>query len=189
MRRVAPVFSILLLVLAALGILAAVRGGGRGGGPRDASLRVRAEGPMLVLHGVDVKEIRPGAAMIRLQSDRASYSILARDLAAEGVTVALPTSAGEIVVKAPLASWNMDAGIVRLPDGGRAAGAGGWSASVPEARIDISAREMTASVASVSGPGVSVEGRDLVWKWKDGTLTMDAARGRVLPGKAARRDG
>ena len=189
MRRFPAVLSILVLALAALGILAAVLGGGRGVGPRDASLRGRAEGPTLVLHGVDVKEIRPGGAMIRLQADRASYSILAHDLAAEGVTVALPAPAGEIVVKAPVASWNMDAGIVRLLDGGRAAGAGGWSASVPEARIDFSAREMTASAASLSGPGVAVEGRDLVWKWKDGTLTMDAARGRVLPGKQVRRHG
>lgn len=189
MRRVPAVLSILVLALAAVGILAAVLGGGRAGAPRDVSLRGGGEGPKLVLHGVDVKEIRPGGAMIRLQSDRASYAIMSRDLAAEGVTVALPAPAGEIVVKAPLASWSMDTGIVRLPEGGRAASAGGWSASVPEARLDLSARELTASAASLSGPGVSVDGRDLVWKWKDGTLTMDAARGRVLPGKAARRHG
>ncbi len=189
MRRVPPAISILVFALAALGLLAAVLGGGRGGAPRDASLRGGGEGPKLVLHGVDVKEIRPGGATIRLQSDRATYSILAHDIAAEGVTVALPAPAGEIVVKAPLAIWDMDSGIVRLPDGGRAAGAGGWSASVPEARIDLSAREMTAGGATLSGPGVDVEGRDLVWKWKDGTLAMDAARGRVLPGKAVPRHG
>ena len=189
MRRAPVVFAILVLALAALAILAAVLGGGRGGAPRDVSLRGGEEGPTLVLHEVDVREIRPGGAMIRFQSDRASYAILSRDLAAEGVTVALPAPAGEIVVRAPLASWNMDAGIVRLPDGGRAAGAAGWSASVPEARLDLSAREMTASGASLSGPGVAIEGRDLVWNWKDGTLTMGAARGRVLPGKAVRRHG
>lgn len=189
MRKIPSVLSILVLALAAVGILAAVLGGDGGGAPRNVSLRGGGAGPKLVLHGVDVKEIRPGGATIRLQSDRATYLILEHDLAAEGVTVALPAPAGEIVVRAPLAAWDMDAGIVRLPDGGRAAGAGGWSASVPEARIDLSAREMTASGATLSGPGIAVEGRDLVWKWKDGTLAMDAATGRVLPGKAARRHG
>ena len=189
MRRVPVVVAISVLALAALGILAAFLGGGRAGAPRDVSLRGGGEGPTLVLHGVDVREIRPGGTVIRFQSDRASYSILSRDLAAEGVTVALPAPAGEIVVRAPLASWKMDAGIVRLPDGGRAADAAGWSASVPEARLDLSAREMTASGASLSGPGVAVEGRDLVWRWKDGTLTMNAARGRVLPGRVVRRHG
>ena len=189
MRRGPAVLSILVLALGALGILAAVLGGRRAGAPRDVSLRGESEGPKLVLHGVDLKEIRRGGAVIRLQSERASYAIMSRDLAAEGVTVALPAPAGEIVVKAPLASWSMDAGIVRLPEGGRAAGAGGWSASVPEARLDLSARELTASDASLTGPGVAVEGRDLVWKWKDGTLTMETAKGRVLPGTAVRRHG
>lgn len=189
MRRALPVVATLVLALAALGVVAAVLGGSRSRAPRDAALRRAGEGPMLVLQGVDVREIRPGGTMIRFRSERASYAVLARHLSAEAVTVALPAPEGEIVVEAPLASWDMDGGIVLLPDGGRGEGAGGWSASVPEARLDLSAREMTASAASLSGPGVSVEGRDLVWKWKDGTLTLDAATGRVLPGKVARRHG
>lgn len=189
MRRALPVFATLVLVLAALAIVAAVPGGPRGRASGDASLRRAGEGPMLVLREVDVKEMRPGATTVRFRSDRASYAILARHLSAEGVTVVLPGPEGEIVVEAPLASWDMDAGIVLLPGGGRGAGAGGWSASVPEARLDLSARKVTAGSASLSGPGVSVEGRDLVWMWKDGALTLEAATGRVLPGKAARRDG
>jgi hypothetical protein len=189
MRRALPVAAILVLALAALGVVAAILGGWRGRAYRDASLRSAVEGPMLVLHGVDVREIRPGGTTIRFRSERASYAILARHLSAEDVTVALPAPEGEIVVEAPLALWDMDAGIVLLPEGGRGGGAGGWSATVPEARLDLSVRQMTASGASLSGPGVSVAGRDLVWKWKDGTLTLEAATGSVLPGKASRRDG
>ncbi len=189
MRKARPVFALLVLALAALGILAVVLGGGRRGASRPATLTGGGDGATLVLYGVDVDEYRPGGTVIRLRSDRASYSILKRDLSAEKVTVALPSPGGEIAVEAPLALWNMDAGIVRLPEGGRAAGAGGWSASVPEARLDLSAREMTAAGASLSGPGLALEGRDLVWRWKDGMVTMESARGRVLPGKAVRRHG
>ncbi len=188
MRRAAPIAAtVVLAALVLFGIMSSVTGGKRRGAPRDVALQAEAEGPKLVLHGVDVREFRPDGTAIRFRSDRASYTILTRDLSAEGVTVALPAPAGEIVVKAPLAFWSMDAGIVRLPEGGRGEGLGGWSASVPDARLDLSAREMTASAATLSGPGVEVRGRDLVWRWKDGTMTMDAASGRVLPGKVARR--
>lgn len=189
MRRGLAVFAAAVLALVVLGAAAATLAGCRGRASREASIRSAVEGPMLVLHGVDVAEVRPGGTTVRFRSDRASYAVLERHLSAERVTVALPAAEGEIVVEAPLASWDMDAGIVLLPEGGRAGGAGGWSASVPEARLDLPAREMTAGSASLSGPGVSVEGRDLVWKWKDGTLTLDAATGRVLPERAARRDG
>lgn len=189
MRRARPVIAVVVLALAALGILAAVHGGGRRGASRVASLKGGEAGANMVLHGVDFREIRPGGETIHLRSGRASYAILRRDLVAEDVTVRLLEPSGEIVVKAPLASWSMDAGIVRLPQGGRAEGAGGWSASVPEARLDLSARAMTAGGASLSGPGVAVEGRGFVWRWNDGTMTMDSARARVLPGKAAPRRG
>ncbi|MGE5188549.1 MAG: hypothetical protein ACM3NF_00660 [Gemmatimonadota bacterium] len=189
MRRALPVLGTLVVALAALGAATAMLGGCRSRASRDASFRRPAEGPTLVLQGVDFTEIRPGGARIRLRSDRASYAILARHLSAGEVTVTLPEPDGEIVVQAPLASWDMDAGVVLLPRGGHGAGAGGWSVSVPEARLDLAAREMTAGDASVSGPGVAARGRDLVWRWKDGTLALDAASGRVLPAKAARRRG
>ncbi len=185
-KGVLAIVATVFVALAALGILAAVLGRDRGGAPRDVALRAETEGPRLILHGVDFVEIRPGGMAIRLQSDRAFYAILGHDLTAEQVSVAVPAHSGEVVVKAPLAVWNMDAGVVRLPDGGRAADAAGWSALVPEARLDLPAREMTASGASISGPGVALEGRDFVWRWRDGTMTMDAPRGRVLPGKAPR---
>ncbi len=187
MKRTVPIVSATVVVaLAALAILAAVRGRDRGGAPRDVALQAEAEGPKLVLHGVDFVEIRPGGTAVRLRSARAWYAIVRHDLTAEDVAVAVPAPSGEIVVKAPLVVWNMDAGTVRLPDGGRAADAGGWSATVPEARLDLPAREMTASDASISGPGVALEGRDFVWRWRDGTMTMDAPRGRVLPARAPR---
>ncbi len=187
MKKTVPVvLATVVVALAALGILAALRGRDRTGAPRDVALQAESEGIRLVLHGVDFVEIRPGGTAIRLQSERASYAILGHDLTAEDVAVAVPALSGEIVVKAPLAVWNMDAGVVRLPDGGRAADAGGWSALVPDARLDLPAREMTASGASISGPGVALEGRDFVWRWREGTMTMDAPRGRVLPAKAPR---
>lgn len=189
MRRAPLVFATLLVVLVALGIMAAVLGRGGGDASRGAALRAQEKGPTLVLQGVDLTEIRPGGTDLRLRSDRASYSILAHHLSAEAVTVALKAPAGEIVVTAPLAAWDMDSGIVRLPQGGEAAGGGGWAASVPEARLDLSARELTASAASITGPGVAVEGLRFVWRWKDGTMSMDEARGRVVPGQAGGRHG
>jgi len=187
-RRAAPlVFAGVVLAVIALGILAAIDGRDRGGAPRREVFREKVEGPSLVLQGVDFREIRPDGATVRLQSERASYAILDHGLSARGVTVVLPGTRGEIVLNAPLAAWDMDAGIVRLPEGGRAEGAGGWSATVPDARLDLPARRMTATDAILSGPGLELEGRDLVWSWKDGTMTMDAARGRVLPGKVVRR--
>ncbi len=189
MRRVTPLVTAAAVLALAAAVLVARGGRDRAGAPRDVALGAETEGPRLVLHGVDFVEIRPGGTAIRLQSDRASYAIIRHDLTAEGVVVAVPAPSGEVVVKAPVAAWDMDAGIVRLPAGGRAAGAGGWAAAVPEARLDLAAREMTAAEASLSGPGVTVEGTDLVWRWKDGTMTMDAPRGRVLPGKAAGRHG
>ncbi len=187
MRRIAPfVFAGVVLAVVALGILAAT-GRDRGGAPRRETLRGAEWGPSLVLQGVDFREIRPGGETIRLRSERASYSILGRGLSAREVTVVLPATAGEIVLNAPVAAWDMDAGVVRLPDGGRANAAGGWSAVVPDARLDLPAGRMTATGASLSGPGLDLKGHDLVWSWKDGTMTMDAARGRVLPGKVVRR--
>ncbi len=187
MRKVAPVvFASVVLAVIALGILAATVGRGRGRAPRREVLRQPVEEARLVLHEVDFREIRPDGATVRLQSDQASYGILGHDLSAQRVTVALPTPTGEIVLNAPLATWDMDAGIVRLPEGGRAAGAGGWSATVPDARLDLSARRMTASDASLAGPGLALTGRDLVWSWKDGTMSMGAPRGRVLPGRVVR---
>lgn len=189
MRRRGRVLWILVPALAALGILAAVFRGGRTDAPRDVALEGERKGPALVLLGVDFTETRPGGAVVRLQSDRATYAVVTRNVSAEGVSVALPGASGEIVVRAPLADWSMDAGSVRLPLGGRATGGGGWSATVPDARLDLAAREMTASGATLSGPGLAVEGRNLVWKWRDGTLALEAARGRVVPGKAVRRHG
>ncbi len=189
MRKAAPyLFACVVLGVLALGMLAAASRRDRGGAPLGEALRERVEEPSLVLDRVDFREFRPDGTTIRLQSERASYGIIAHDLSARGVTVALATSSGEIVLNAPVAAWDVDAGTVRLPDGGRAEGAGGWSVTVPDARLDLPARRLTAPDASLSGPGLALTGRDLVWSFKDGTMTMDGARGRVLPGKVVRRN-
>lgn len=189
MRKAAPyIFAAVVVGVIALGILAAASRPERGRAPRGEALRQQAEQPSLALGGVDFREFRADGTTIRLQAERASYGILGHDLSARVVTVSVPTSAGEVVFNAPVAMWDVDAGIVRLPDGGRAEGAGGWSATVPDARLDLPARRMTASDASLAGPGLALEGRDFVWSWKDGTMTMDTPRGHVLPGKVAPRD-
>lgn len=148
-------------------------------------------GPQVVLRGVEMAEARRGGKVYRLVSDEATYSVLAARVIASGVSLALPERGGEIVVTAPVATWNMDEGSIDLAQGAFARNGGGWTASAPGAHVDLKSEEITAREATLSGPGVTVTGRNLRWRWYDGAVGLDFPRSTVIPGKirAAGRKG
>lgn len=150
---------------------------------------VEEAGPEIVLHDVEMREVREGGGDYRLSSERATYSVRERTLLAAGMTLALPEPSGEISVRAPRAAWDMDAGRIDLPGGFSAVNRAGWSASVPDGRLDLKERVMTAKGAALSGPGVSVSGINLVWRWREGTVSLDSPRTLVTPGKVPRNEG
>lgn len=145
--------------------------------------RTRADapaGPELLLLGVEVREIPKEGPQHRMLSDRASYEVLARRISADNVTLYLPGSPGEMVVRSPKASWDMNAGRILLPEGGDAGNGAGWSAAVSAASFSLKDRVMTAEgIARLSGPGIRVSGDNLVWGWREGKLSLSNATTRV----------
>lgn len=137
--------------------------------------------PEIVLRDVEVRETRDDGRSYRLSSDNASYSVLSKKLSAEKVSLTLREGRGRTVVHAPRARWSMEEGTMDLSEGGSAENDAGWTAEVPEARIDLRAQVMTASSASLSIPGVWVAGTNLVWRWQEGKVELDAPKSRVLP--------
>ena len=174
-----------------LGALLAVLGGAwfllpdtgtRETGDRDAG-RTATEitaGPRLFLRGVEVREVRKDGPQYRLLSERASFSVLARKLSADNVTLYLPESPRELVVRSPKVSWDMGTGRILLDEGGTAEDGAGWSAAVSAAVFSLKDRVMTAAGnARLSGPGLKVSGENLVWRWREGKLTLSNTRTRV----------
>ncbi len=152
--------------------------------PGGTSAEIPA-GPELILREVEVREIGKEGPQSRLTSDRASYLVLARKLSADGVTLFLPGTSNGMIVRAPKAFWDMDAGRILLAEGGAAENDAGWSAVVDEASLSLPDRLMTASGnARLSGPGLSVTGDHLVWRWREGKLALENPRSRVEPAKA-----
>lgn len=137
--------------------------------------------PEIVLRGVEVMEIREDGRSYRLSSDNATYSVLSKRLSAETVILTLPEALERTVVRAARARWSMEEGTMDLPEGGSAENDAGWTAAVPEARIDLRAQVMTAPSANLSMPGVRVAGTNLVWRWQEGKMEIDAPKSRVVP--------
>lgn len=141
-------------------------------------------GPALVLRGVEVREIPPKGPQIRLFSEEATYRIPARTVSGTGVRLALPSKGGDVIVRAKTAKWDMDAGLVRLPEGCSAENAGGWTASLPAAVVFLPQRVLAGEGrANLSGPGLSVAGDNLVWRWREGTLTLAGPKTRFEPAR------
>lgn len=177
----------LLAILGGIGLLAAIST--REQGPHDAGGTAveRPAGPELILREVEVREIREGEPQYRLTSDRVSYLLRARRLSAAGVTLFLPGISNGIVVRAPKASWDMEAGTILLDEGGAAGNAAGWSAIVAAASLSLPNREMSAvGNVRLSGPGLQVAGDNLVWGWREGKLALSNTRTRVESPRALR---
>jgi hypothetical protein len=142
-----------------------------------------AVGPQIILRGVEMVEMRREGQVYRLVSDNASYSIRSGYAFASNVTLLLKEREGDVVVTAPEASWDMNEGRIDLGKGASAKDGLGWTAVSPRAGVDLNAEVITAEDARVEGPGLSVEGSNLRWRWQDGTVVLDSPKSRILPGK------
>ena len=158
------------------------------GGNGSGAARYRE--PEILLGGVEVREIRADGRSQRFSAESASYAVLSKRFSAEQVTLTLQEEGDKVVVRAPRGEWDMERGTVDLPEGGTAESGGGWTASVPEARVELGERRLTAGKAILSIPGVRVTGSGLVWRWEEGTVELSAPESLVLPdrlGKDAAR--
>ncbi|HEY7585180.1 MAG TPA: hypothetical protein VH866_01580 [Candidatus Deferrimicrobiaceae bacterium] len=188
-RRRMISFALLVAVAGAVGVLVATYGispGPRGIGERPGS---QAE-PEVILRDVVMREIRKEGAQYRLVSDQAAYLLQTGRVAASGVTLEMSGAAGNPVVRAPKASWDMQTGQIILPEGGSARTGEGWSASVPAAILSLPEQTMTArGKAVLSGPDLSIAGDNLVWRWRDGKIALEAPKTRLVPNRTFRRGG
>lgn len=146
--------------------------------------------PEIVLMDVDMREMRKSEPISRVVSERASFRVLEGRLSAYGVTVHLPGRAGELVLRAPEAQWDMKGMRIFLPAGGTAETRGAWSAKVSLASVSLQDRVLTATgEVGLSGPGFAVAGENMVWRWPEGTVEVQKPRSQVLPARALGRKG
>ena len=147
--------------------------------------------PEVLLRDVEMREIRKGGSPYRVFSDNATYLLHSGKFSGTGVTLALSGKAGETVVRAPQASWDMRAGRIFLPEGGVAENREGWVATVGSANLSLPERTLFASgKAKISGPGLSVVGDNLVWNMREGTVALASPKTRLdQPSRAIRRKG
>lgn len=156
----------------------------------NGTAAVQYREPKILLEGVEVRELRADGRSHRFSAESASYAVLSKRFSAHRVTMTLQEKGDKVVVRAPRGEWDMERGSVDLPEGGSAENGAGWTASVPDARVEFGERRLTAGKASFSIPGVRVTGSGLVWRWEDGTVELSAPESLVLPdrlGKEAAR--
>jgi len=190
-RRRVISYAALLAVLGGIGLLAAIsaKGPGTRGTWGPYEVESPAE-PEVILRNVVIREVWKEGAQYRLSSEQATYLLLAGRLSATGVTLELPGAAGEVVVRAPKASWNMQNGQIFLPEGGSAENGAGWSAAVDTASLSLPERILTATgKARFSGPGLSVVGDNLVWRWREGKVGLDLPKTRIESARTFRKRG
>ncbi len=142
-------------------------------------------GPQIVLREVEMVEAGPGGRFYRLVSEDATYSFRSGQVLASGVTLSLKQQGGDVVVKASIASWNMSEGRIELAEGASAGNGLGWTASAPIASIDLKSKVISAEEANLDGPGITVIGSNLRWRWHDGTVALDSPRSRILPDRVS----
>ncbi len=86
----------------------------------------------------------------------------------------------------------MDEGRLLLSGGAVARAPGPWEGTTASADVDIRGRVMSASgPAEVRGPGLTVTGRNLSWRWGEGIVSLDAPKSRIEPARlrAMRKEG
>ncbi len=188
-RRRAISLAVSMAVACVIGVLVAIYG--KSPGPREIWERSGSPAePEVILRDVVMREIRKEGAQYRLVSEQAAYLLQTGMVSASGVTLELPGAAGNPVVRAPKASWDMQTGQIILPEGGSARTGEGWSASVSAAVLSLPEQVMTAKgKASLSGPDLSVAGDNLVWRWREGKVALDMPKTRLESGRTFRRGG
>ena len=149
-------------------------------------------GPEIRLGPVDVRELHDDGTWNRLDADGAVYGYASGTVSADGVTVLLGegSSFAGTTVRAPRAAWDLDGKTIGLPEGCRVARKGGWTGELSAATLDLAGSLLRVpGPARIDGPGVSVQGKNLTWKWLEGKLTMEAPISRLSPGKSPGRKG
>jgi len=136
------------------------------------------------LKPVDMQEFHDDGDWNRLEAKEAVYSYGRKTVEGTGVSVSLGTGKrlDGSVIRAARAFWDFDGKSIELPEGGRADRNGGWTGELAPARLDLDTRTLRVPGAvSLSGPGFSVVGGNLVWRWQDGKITMDSPVSRITP--------
>jgi hypothetical protein len=149
----------------------------RGAGTAALDLEVRM-GP------VDMREFHDDGTWNRLEAGEAVYSYGRKTVEGTDVSVSLGTGKGleGSVIRAVRAFWDFDGKSIELPEGGRADRKGGWTGELAPATLDLDTRTLRVPGAvSLSGPGLSVVGGNLEWRWPDGKITMDSPVSRIIP--------
>lgn len=136
------------------------------------------------LSPVDLREFHDDGGWNRLEAEKAVYSYGRRTVTGTGVSVSLGEGkvSGGSVVRAPSAFWDFNGRSIDLPEGARAEREDGWGGEFASARIDLDTRTLRVPGAvTLSGPGLSVTGENLEWRWPDGRISMDSPVSRIVP--------
>jgi hypothetical protein len=156
-----------------------------GRGPAALELTVR-------LSPVDLREFHDDGGWNRLEAEEAVYSYGRRTVTGTGVAVSLGEgkARGGSVIRAARAFWDFNEKSIELPEGGRAEREGGWRGELAPARLDLETRILRVPGAvTLSGPGLSVVGGNLEWRWPDGKIRMDSPVSRIAPASLPGRRG
>jgi len=149
-------------------------------------------GPEIRLGTADVRELHDDGSWNRLDAENAVYGYASRTVSAGGVTVFLGEGApfAGTTVRAPKAAWDLDGKTIGLPEGCRAERKDGWTGELSPATLDLAGSVLQVpGPARIEGPGVSVQGKNLAWKWVEGKITLESTRSRLSPAKGPGRKG
>ena len=149
-------------------------------------------GPEILLGPVDVRELHDDGSWNRLDADGAAFGYANKTVSAAGVTVFLGEGSpfAGTTVHAPRATWDLDGKTIGLPEGCRAERKDGWTGELSPATLDLAGSVLQVpGPAGIEGPGVSVQGKNLAWKWVEGKITLESTRSRLSPAKGPGRKG
>jgi len=161
--------------------------------PGGATETVTAGGePEIRLGPVQMRELHDDGSWNRLEADGAVYAYASRTLIAGNVSVFLGDGAkfSGTTVLAPHATWDLDGKSIGLPEGCRLTREGGWSGQLTASTLDLARSVLIVpGPARIEGPGISVEGKELAWRWGAGKITLESPISRILPGIRPGRKG
>ncbi len=149
-------------------------------------------GAQIRLGPVDVRELHDDGSWNQLDADGAVFRYANNTFSAGGVTVFLGEGSpfAGTTVRAPRAAWDLDRKMIGLPDGCQVARRGGWTGKLSAATLDLAGTVLRdPGPARIEGPRVSIQGKNLVWEWVEGKITMEATTSRFSPVKGPGRKG
>jgi hypothetical protein len=149
-------------------------------------------GPEIRLWPMEVRELHDDGSWNRLDAVRAVYGYASKTITADGVTVILGEGSpfAGTTVRAPSATWDLDGKTISLPEGCRVARRGGWTGELSAATLDLAESVLRVpGPATIEGPGLSVQGKNLAWEWVKEKVMMDSTTSRFSPAKGPGRKG